>query len=96
MQAICISDDWPVAKKHGVYAPICGETVEIISTFIHPIWGAYYELQKGPPRWGYDAYKFVPIDQNEESSFMEKEQIQKQEVLAIVKEVIFGTKNDSL
>lgn len=66
MKAICVSDDWLIAKELGHYMPTCGEIVEIIDVFDYPPYGEYYELEKGPPQFGYDANKFILGEENKE------------------------------
>lgn len=66
MKAICISDEWDVAKKLGHWYPVFGEEVIITNVFNDPLWGEYYELEKGVKNFGYDANKFVPADESEE------------------------------
>lgn len=73
MKAICISDDFPIAKALGNYVPTCGETIEVVGIFHHPKWGEYYFLEQGPSDFGYDANKFVLGEEIEEFEVTQKE-----------------------
>ena len=75
MKAITIGD-FPIAREMGVFCPEIEETVEIIGDVVHPYFGLYYFLEKGPSDWGYDADKFVPCQEMEEEvMIIEKEEV---------------------
>jgi hypothetical protein len=76
MEAMCINDNFRMAKAAGVYCPQLGEIVEIIKEMIDPKWGLYYVLEKGPKDWGYDADKFAPLSDIDETKMIRETQTQ--------------------